>query len=176
MAGAGAGKMVDLRVIFPSACARASCNPPIKSSKLNAISVGPFDLLDDGRDGFLLIGREVRLLFFGVDREKVEDGMSFAVKVNHTRSTAFASTRKSHAHFSDAACSLVKGLKVVTRVNCVELTDKVQDVPESRRLAENPEKKTARVVGRAPLSKAHVFSLSPLPLVRRRFCRLREPL
>jgi hypothetical protein len=80
--------------------------------------VRAFDFLDKGRDRFSLLGREVRLLFFGVDREEVEDGMAFEIEINHARSTAFASARKPHARFAYAAGSLdeIAFLRVVLQL------------------------------------------------------------
>lgn len=90
----------------------------MRSSKRNAISPGPFDFFDNRADGFFLIGRKIRLFFFGVEREEVDDGMIFEVKVNHARPTALAPAGEPHPHFADAARSFdeVAFLRVVLQL------------------------------------------------------------
>jgi hypothetical protein len=108
MTGAGGGRIVVFKVSFPWAGANASFKPSIDTSKLKGISMGAFDLLDDGADRYLLIGREVRLRAFRVDREEIDDGMVLHVEINHARSAALSPARKSHPHLANATSTLDK--------------------------------------------------------------------
>ena len=54
---------------------------------------------------FFWTGREVRLLFFRVEREEVKDGMVFEIQVDDASATALAPAGKAHPHFADTARS-----------------------------------------------------------------------